>query len=418
MPSMKELLHTLKKRRKKPDQRTQRRFRIISLATVTALAVIATPVARPLGYSLADGLCSQNGCTAAVGSMPLCSGVGRDKAVSATLMSFSTSIAAQTPTQLAGFVDGRVRVTTNANTQNPSIFEFSNEDQAKRFVFDNSARMPHAIDAGAGPTAGGTYNGFVTLLTHLGLINKDLRDPRATATRYGEPGGKQGQVVHDNTNNHTTLTYLTPLPSPDTPSLNRFAAILGITGVLNTQVTRAPDGSLQSLTFAGPAAQAWNLGVLQTSDFTAAQQTKEIATFNGGFVVRSYALDLTQSSNATAYQDLVTTEQAGNVVAESLKTGLFDLAVAKGSLERNPYQHMRDRIRDTAVITETRTNTNGANGPRIDNTNNISPLVELYARYTLAYPVASGMDVQSITAADLALPGAQLQPFVTCQKDS
>ena len=84
------------------DPRRLRKQRTVMLSILTGLAIIATPVARPLGYSLADGLCSGEGCSTNVGQMPQCSGVGRDKALSSSLTSFSTTAPAKQPMHLAG----------------------------------------------------------------------------------------------------------------------------------------------------------------------------------------------------------------------------------------------------------------------------------------------------------------------------
>ena len=63
---MKLKLPSTRQRNRKPKERDPRRLRkqrAIVLSILTGLAIVATPVARPLGYSLADGLCSGEGCS-------------------------------------------------------------------------------------------------------------------------------------------------------------------------------------------------------------------------------------------------------------------------------------------------------------------------------------------------------------------
>ena len=392
------------------DPRRLRKQRTIMLSILTGVAIIATPVARPLGYSLADGLCSGEGCSTSVGSMPQCSGVGRDKAISSSLTSFSTTAPAKHPMHLAGVVNGSVKISTPTEHGGVDIYSFSDQEQAKRFVYDESTSLPRAIDAGVGPTTDGTYKGFTKLMAKIGLVSKEAAEPWAEGTRFTSGENSEGVISRNVHDQHTTQTLVTELPTDDTPSLNRLAATLGITGALRTDVRKAPDGSPYSLTFSGPASEAWNLSVIKASDFKRATVDTEVKTEGDSFVVRSYTLDLKQTTNREAYKALVDQKIVQGAKVDTLKTGLFDKDVAEGKTARNPYAAMRERARDTGVVTET----TFATSADLD----VETLAEAFTKHALMQESTAGLEAREVNAADLALPHAKFEPFVSCEKES
>lgn len=392
------------------DPRRLRKQRTVMLSILTGLAIIATPVARPLGYSLADGLCSGEGCSTNVGQMPQCSGVGRDKALSSSLTSFSTTAPAKQPMHLAGVVNGAVKIATPSQHGGVDIYSFSDQKQAKRFVYDESTSLPRAIDAGVGPTTDGTYKGFTKLMGKIGLVSKDSAEPWAEGTRFAAGENSEGIISRNVRDQHTTQTLVTQLPAKDTPSMNRLAATLGITGALRTDVRKAPDGSPYSLTLSGPASEAWNLSVIKASEFNRATLDSTVKTESGNFVVRSYTLDLKQTTNREAYKALVDQKIVQGSKVDTLKTGLFDKAVAEGKASTNPYSAMRERARDTAVVTET----TFATSADLD----VEHLSEAFTKHALMHETTAGLEAREVNAADLVLPHAKFEPFVSCETES
>lgn len=404
------VLTELRQRRKAKvrDPRRERRQRIVAMSVLTGLALIATPIARPLGYTLADGLCSGEGCTATVGKMPVCSGVGRDKAISSSLMSFSTVVPAKKRLSLSGSVNGSVKLASTNPDGSIDIYSFSDQDQAKRFVFDDSTTLPRAVDAGVGPTTDGVYHGFTRVLAGVGLIPDNVAEPAETAQRFSTITGFEGTLRQSSRG--STQTTVVPLPSRSTLSLNRLAASLGITGALVTEVRVASDGSPQSIAFSGPAANAWSMNVVKNSDFNGGTPDTKVLMKDGGFVVRSYLLDLTQESNRNAYEGIVDKKSLKGASVEVLKAGKFDQAVAEGKAKVNPYAFMRDRVRDAAVVTET---TFGATGEV-----SLENVTEKYSQHSLMKESTAGLEAREVQAADLALPNAQFAPFVSCETES
>ena len=392
------------------DPRRLRKQRTVMLSVLTGLAIIATPIARPLGYSLADGLCSGEGCSTSVGQMPQCSGVGRDKALSSSLTSFSTTAPAQQPMHLAGVVNGAVKIATPAQHGEVDIYSFSDQEQAKRFVYDESTSLPRAIDAGVGPTTDGTYKGFTKLMAKIGLVSKDSAEPWAEGTRFAAGENSEGVISQNVRDQHTTQTLVTQLPVNDTPSMNRLAATLGITGVIKTDVRKAPDGTPYSLTISGPASEAWNLSVIKASQFNRATLDSTVKTDGGNFVVRSYTLDLKQTTNREAYKALVKQKIVQGAKVDTLKTGLFDKDVAEGKADRNPYAAMRERARDTGVVTETAF----ATSADLD----VETQAEAFTKHALMHESTAGLEAREVNAADLALSHAKFEPFVSCEKES
>lgn len=392
------------------DPRRLRKQRTVMLSVLTGLAIIATPIARPLGYSLADGLCSGEGCSTSVGQMPQCSGVGRDKAISSSLTSFSTTAPAKQPMHLAGVVNGAVKIATSSQHGGVDIYSFSDQEQAKRFVYDESTSLPRAIDAGVGPTTDGMYKGFTKLMGKLGLVSKESAEPWAEGARFTSGEISEGVISQNVRDQHTTQTLVTQLPADDTPSLNRLAATLGITGALRMDVRKAPDGSPYSLTFSGPASEAWNLSVIKASDFKRATVDTKVKTEGDSFIVRSYTLDLKQTTNREAYKALVDQKIVQGAKVDTLKTGLFDKDVAEGKAATNPYSAMRDRTRDTAVVTET----TFATSADLD----VENLSEAFTKHALMHESTAGLEAREVNAADLALPHAQFEPFVSCETES
>lgn len=392
------------------DPRRLRKQRTIMLSVFTGLAIIATPIARPLGYSLADGLCSGEGCSTSVGQMPQCSGVGRDKALSSSLTSFSTTAPAKQPMHLAGVVNGTVKIATPSQHGGVDIYSFSDQEQAKRFVYDESTSLPRAIDAGVGPTTDGMYKGFTKLMAKIGLVSKESAEPWAEGTRFAAGENSEGVISQNVRDQHTTQTLVTQLPAKDTPSMNRLAATLGITGVLRTDVRKAPDGAPYSLTISGPASEAWNLSVITASEFNRATLDSKAKTESGNFVVRSYTLDLKQITNREAYKALVEQKIVQGAKVDTLKTGLFDKDVAEGKAATNPYSAMRDRARDTAVVTET----TFATSADLD----VESLSEAFTKHALMHETTAGLEAREVNAADLALPHAKFEPFVSCETES
>lgn len=409
---MKLKLPTRKQNRKAKahDPRRLRKQRTIVLSVLTGLAIIATPVARPLGYSLADGLCSGEGCSTSVGKMPQCSGVGRDKAISSSLTSFSTTAPAKRPIHLAGVVNGSVKITTPTPNGGVDIYSFSDQEQAKRFVYDESTTLPRAIDAGVGPTTDGAYKGFTTLMAKIGLISRASTEPWAEGSRFIAGDHSEGVFSRNVRDQHTTQTVVTELPAADTPSMNRLASTLGITGALKLDVRKAPDGSPYSLTLSGPASEAWNLSVIKTTDFKRANIDSKVKTDGDSFVVRSYTLDLKQTTNREAYKALVDQKIVQGSKVDILKTGKFDKDVAEGKAETNPYATMRDRARDTGVVTET---TFATSAPLT-----VEDLSAVFTKHALMHESEAGMEAREVNAADLALPNANFEPFVSCEKES
>ena len=409
---MKLKLPTRKQNRKAKarDPRQLRKQRTIVLSILTGLAILATPVARPLGYSLADGLCSGEGCSTSVGKMPQCSGVGRDKAISSSLTSFSTTAPAKHPIHLAGVVNGSVKITTPTPDGGVDIYSFSDQEQAKRFVYDESTTLPRAIDAGVGPTTDGAYKGFTTLMAKIGLISRASTEPWAEGSRFTAGDNSEGVFSRNVRDQHTTQTVVTELPAADTPSMNRLASTLGITGALKLDVRKAPDGSPYSLTLSGPASEAWNLSVIKATDFKRANIDSKVKTDGDGFVVRSYTLDLKQTTNREAYKALVDQKIVQGSKVDTLKTGKFDKDVAEGKAETNPYATMRDRARDTGVVTET---TFATSAPLT-----VEDLSAVFTKHALMHESEAGMEAREVNAADLALPAANFEPFVSCEKES
>lgn len=397
-------------RPREKNPRRERKVRVVTLVVLTAVAVVLTPVARPLGYSLAGGLCSGEGCSDSVGDVPSCSGVGRDKAISATLNSYSTALNAEAPTQLMGFVNGEVKVVTEPQPNYLETFQFSDVNQAKRFVFDNSRTLPRTIDSGSGPTASGTYRGFTKVLAGMGLIAKDSFEPRLTGGRFDIDDGFQGVSVKSAQTGQTYQTTLIELPRQDTPSLNRLAAVLGITGVLRVESRIAPDGQPLSMVLSGPGAESWSINVLRTAGFGSSELDTSIKRVDGGFLVRSYYLDLKSASNTQAFEQLTERKSVDGLTVNALRTGKFDLAVAKGEELTNPYSFVRDRIRDVAVVAETKM------GTAADITT--ESIREVFSTHSLMKQPVSGIESTEINAADLVLPGSTFQPFATCKKDS
>ena len=311
---------------------------------------------------------------------------------------------------LAGVVNGAVKIATPSQHGGVDIYSFSDQEQAKRFVYDESTSLPRAIDAGVGPTTDGTYKGFTKLMAKIGLVSKESAEPWAEGSRFAAGKNSEGIISQNVRDQHTTQTLVTQLPAEDTPSMNRLAATLGITGALRTDVRKAPDGSPYSLTLSGPASEAWNLSVIKASEFNRATLDSTVKTESGNFVVRSYTLDLKQTTNREAYKALVDQKIVQGSKVDTLKTGLFDKAVAEGKASTNPYSAMRERARDTGVVTET----NFATSADLD----VEHLSEAFTKHALMHETTAGLEAREVNAADLALPHAKFEPFVSCETES
>ena len=71
---------------------------------------------------------------------------------------------------------------------------------------------------------------------------------------------------------------------------------------------------------------------------------------------------------------------------------------------------MRERARDTGVVTETAF----ATSADLD----VETLAEAFTKHALMQESTAGLEAREVNAADLALPHAQFEPFVSCEKES
>ena len=401
-------LRSSRRPRRQLSAKERARRNAVYLAVATFAAAVIIPVGRPAGYSLANGVCGSTTCSQALSSLPQCTGVGRDKAEAATMTSFVRQIGTEENFNIIGAVDGRITATRTTPEGTVELYSFNDGAQAKSWVLDRSLESAAVVDSAVGPGNGAAYEGYLRIIGTAGLLPREVLEPIAVGTRFAAAEAAQDGITYrSEASGITTQSTVVNISQAQTPSLERFAARLGITESLLVTTKKSRDGQPLSISFAGPAAAGWNLGVLRTTPFDADPAITDVSVDAAGLLWRSYSLDLTRSSNLSAYESLVDTANAQTQVVNLLKTGQFDARVAAGELDANPYERMRDRIRDDATLAETQLAGDFSTAQRIDAYLRTAGLFEDHQ----AVHAAAG----NITTADLALAGSQLAPFVSCE---
>lgn len=364
------------------------------LLALTVIAVLLLPVGSGVGTRLTGAVCSGTGCDQPVSLLPTCEAVGRDRLMAGQMLAFSTT-SIDGALRASTYGDGQVEVAVDDPQQQDSVllYGFPDGAAAQRWLLAGSSTTTAAIDAGAGPAPVGVADGYHGAAGVIGLIGDAEREPRATAQRSGPRDGVLGGLEERDTLSGTTreVTVLdlgTEAGSSPQPEAARFAAEMGLTGLMSVSVTHAQGGTPQQVEIAGWGSERWSLDALRAADSAGDEPSRSLALDEAGAVWRVYSLDLRRQSNSTAFQAAWSTSDQFETEASAA---------------------LRDRLRSDAIFAEATIATAADAHPE--------KLVESMGLSLLRSSADQAMETQVVDArsADLAVAGSRPQPLLTCE---
>ncbi|MGW9825495.1 hypothetical protein ACUXNS_000479 [Brevibacterium pityocampae] len=389
-------------------QRDRRAFR--SVLAVGVVAALVIPVGRPVGYTLADSLCTGSGCDPAFEDVPVCATVGRDRATASETRIYSTPISAAQGARLDTYGDGEVEIVVPSRGA-VEVYRFQNLRQARAWAFDRAEELDRTIDAAAGPLSAGTHAGYSRVLEGMGLYSPHQGVPSQTGTGYVITTDRRqsGVLLDEATTGMSVQTLVPEFPLEGTPALSTLAARLGLTEFLVLTVRRDPAGAPLSLEVAGLGSESWSLSALRAPETSDIDYSRELSDEGGALLWRSYLLDLRRQANSEVFGEVFDTSTGPGGTVSALRTGLFDIRVGSGELTRNPYTALGDRVRDDAVFVEQELR---LDGPGTSADSPASVLAPVYRGASLhPAPVSTSTEIRS---ADLSFAGSTVQPLLEC----
>ncbi|HJG79754.1 MAG TPA: hypothetical protein K8V08_05005 [Brevibacterium senegalense] len=364
------------------------------LLAVTVIAALLLPVGSSVGNRLTGAVCSSTGCDQPVSVLPACEAVGRDRLMAGQMLAFSTT-SIDGAQRASTYGDGQVEVAVDDPDRQDSVllYAFPDSAAAQRWLLAGSSTATAAIDAGAGPAPAGVADGYRGAAGTIGLIGDTEQEPRATAQRTGPRDGVLGELeerdaVSGTSRRVTVLDLGTEAGSSPQPQAARFAAELGLTGLLSVSVTHAQGGTPQRVEIAGWGSEQWSLDALRAADSAGDQPSRALSLDDDGAVWRVYSLDLRRQTNATVFQAAWDTADAFGVEASAA---------------------LQDRLAGDAIFAEATI----ATGPDAQP----ADLVESMGLSLVRSSADQAMETQIVDArsADLAVAGSQLQPLLSCE---
>lgn len=364
------------------------------LLVLTVVAVLLLPVGSGVGARLTGAVCSGTGCDQPASLLPTCEAVDRDRLMAGQMLAFSTT-SIDGALRASTYGDGQVEVAVDDPRQQDSVllYGFPDSDAAQRWLLARSATTTAAIDAGAGPAPAGVADGYRSAAGVIGLVRDAEKEPRATAQRSGPRDGVLGgleerDALSGATREVTVLDLATDTGSSPQPEAARFAAEMGLTGLMSVSVTHAQGGTPQRVEIAGWGTERWSLDALRAADSAGDEPSRSLALNENGAVWRVYSLDLRRQSNSTAFR-------AAWSASEQFET---EASAA-----------LRDRLRSDAIFAEATIAAAADSDPE--------NLVESMGLSLLRSSADQAMQTQVVDArsTDLAVAGSRLQPLLTCE---
>lgn len=396
----------------KPVERDRRAMRTTVIAGIIALLVL--PVARPVGYGLADGLCTDDSCDAAFSDVPVCSTIGRDRAFATGTRTYESPLDLTSRARLNVFGGGDVVITVPEG-EGFAEYRFPDLATARHWVFDRSDGVGRVVDSSAGPLSGGIHDGLQEILIGLGMLSREQREPVAEGRTYsvGADPRQSGMRLVESSTGTAEQVLVPDFPLDDTPALTSLAHRLGIADSLVLTIERSPAGEPVALEISGLGAGSWSLSALRAPESSNVAFDEDVSITDEGMLWRSFTLDLRRQANRGVY-DAVFTEVSSPVgPLSSLKTGQFDFAVGAGEIAENPYRALGDRVAADAVFVEQDIST----GLVDDDPTEFVRMQQAVLRgdFGASGPVVSSGEVRS---ADLSVAGAQAEALLSCSGGS
>ncbi len=236
---------------------------LLALTVIAVLLPVGSGVGNGVGTRLTGAVCSGTGCDQPVSLLPTCEAVGRDRLMAGQMLAFSTT-SIDGALRASTYGDGQVEVAVDDPQQQDSVllYGFPDSVAAQHWLLAGSSTTTAAIDAGAGPAPVGVADGYRGAAGIIGLIGDAEREPRASVQRSGPPGGVLGGLEERDTLSGTTreVTVLdlgTEAGSSPQPEAARFAAEMGLTGLMSVSVRgRRPPCPWGRSSWAPPSSRA------------------------------------------------------------------------------------------------------------------------------------------------------------------